>query len=97
MAGLDGIKNQIDPVAEGYGPYDFNLYNLSDEEKEKIKGLPKSLGSSLKALAKDHDFLTVGGVFPEKLIEIWIRDRRKDLQRHTEMPTPMEYEMYFDL
>ena len=97
MAGLDGIKNKIDPVAEGYGPYDFNLYNLSAEDKAKIKGLPKSLGSSLKALERDHDFLTAGGVFPEKLIEIWIRDRRKDLQRHTEMPTPMEYEMYFDL
>lgn len=97
MAGLDGIKNKIDPVAEGHGPYDFNLYNLSDEEKAQIQGLPKSLGSSLKALEKDHDFLTAGGVFPEKLIEIWIKNKRADLQKHIEMPTPVEYDMYYDL
>ncbi len=97
MAGLDGIKNKIDPVTEGYGPYDFNLFNLSEEEKKKIKGLPKSLGSALKALEKDHDFLTAGGVFPIELINLWIANRRKDLGRHISMPTPMEYEMYYDL
>ena len=97
MAGLDGIRNKIDPEAEGYGPYDFNLFNLSDEDKKKIKGLPKSLGSALKALEKDHDFLTAGGVFPIELINIWIANRRKDLGRHISMPTPMEYEMYYDL
>ena len=97
MAGLDGIKNKIDPEAEGYGPYDFNLFNLSEEDKKKIKGLPKSLGSALKALEKDHDFLTAGGVFPIELINLWIANRRKDLGRHISMPTPMEYEMYYDL
>lgn len=97
MAGLDGIKNKIDPVAEGYGPYDFNLFNLSDAEKAKIKGLPKSLGSAIKALAADNEFLTAGGVFPKELIDIWIANKRKDLKRHVAMPTPMEYEMYFDL
>ena len=35
MAGLDGIKNQIDPHEAGWGPYDFNLFDLSDEEKAK--------------------------------------------------------------
>jgi len=97
MAGLDGIKNHIDPVAEGNGPYDINLYDLTDEEKKKIKGLPKSLGSALKALEKDHDFLTEGGVFPEKLIEIWIKNKREDLQKHIQMPTPVEFDMYYDL
>ncbi len=97
MAGLDGIKNKIDPVADGNGPYDINLYNLSDEEKKKIKGLPKSLGSALKALERDHEFLTQGGVFPEKLIELWIKKRREDLRRHIEMPTPVDFDMYYDL
>ena len=94
MAGLDGIKNKIDPAAEGYGPYDFNLFDLSDEDKKKIKGLPKSLGSALKALEKDHDFLTEGGVFP---IDLWIKNKRNDLKKHVAMPTPMEYQMYYDL
>ena len=35
MAGLDGVKNKIDPKANGWGPYDFNLYTLSDEGKYK--------------------------------------------------------------
>ncbi|MEA4922505.1 MAG: type I glutamate--ammonia ligase [Eubacteriaceae bacterium] len=97
MAGIDGIKNKIDPVEEGNGPYDFNLYELSDEEKKKIKGLPKSLGSALKALEKDHDFLMEGGVFPKRLIDIWVKNKRDDLQKHIEMPTPVEFDMYFDL
>jgi len=97
MAGLDGIKNKIDPVADGNGPYDFNLYKLSDEEKAKIKGLPKSLGSALKALAKDNEFLKAGGVFPQELIDLWIKEKKNDLKKHITMPTPMEFEMYYDL
>ena len=97
MAGIDGIKKKIDPVKAGFGPYDFNLYDLSDEEKKKIKGLPKSMGSAIKALEKDHRFLTEGGVFPEKLIEIWIKNKREDLMMHIEMPTPAEFDMYYDL
>ena len=97
MAGLDGIKNKIDPEKEGYGPYDFNLFELSEEDKKKIKGLPKSLGSAIKALAVDNEFLQAGGVFPKELIDLWIANKRNDLKRHVAMPTPMEYEMYYDL
>ena len=97
MAGCDGIKNKIDPVAEGYGPYDFNLYTLSDEEKEKIQSLPKTLDEALDELEKDHAFLTEGGVFPERLIEIWLENKRADAQKHANMPTPMEFDMYYDL
>jgi len=97
MAGIDGIKNKIDPIAEGYGPYDFNLYNLSEEEKKKIKGLPRRLNDALDALSDDHDFLTAGGVFPEKLIEIWIKNKRNEIKRYKAMPQPVEFEMYYDL
>ena len=97
MAGLDGIKNKIDPVADGNGPYDFNLFDLSEQDKKKIKGLPKSLGSALKALEKDHEFLMEGGVFPKELIDLWIKNKREDLKMHVAMPTPMEYQMYYDL
>ncbi len=50
MAGLDGIINRIDPTAEGFGPYDMNIFDLSEEEKKKIKGLPKNLKEALNAL-----------------------------------------------
>ncbi|MCR5615507.1 MAG: type I glutamate--ammonia ligase [Saccharofermentans sp.] len=97
MAGLDGIKNKIDPVEDGNGPYDFNLYKLSDEEKAKIKSLPKSLGSAIKALKNDNEFLKAGGVFPQELIDLWIKEKKEDLKKHITMPTPMEYQMYYDL
>ena len=83
MAGLDGILNKIDPVAEGNGPYDFNLYELSDEDKKKIKSLPRSLDEALDALEADHDFLTAGDVFPQELIDLCIENKRADLKRDT--------------
>lgn len=80
MAGLDGIQNRIDPHERGWGPYDFNLYTLSDQEKAQIDSLPKSLGEALDALEADHDYLTQGGVFPPRLLEIWIEKKRAELE-----------------
>lgn len=97
MAGCDGIEKKIDPVREGYGPYDFNLYNLTEEEKKKIKSLPRNLDEALDELEKDHVFLTKGGVFPEKLIEVWLKNKREETRKHSQMPTPMEFSMYYDL
>ncbi len=97
MAGIDGIQKKIDPSKEGFGPYDFNLFNLSAEEQQKIKQLPRSLDEALDALEADHDFLTAGGVFPERLIEIWIEKRRKEAAHYNQLPQPVEFEMYYDL
>ena len=97
MAGLDGVQKKIDPKREGYGPYDYNLYNLSAEEQKKIQQLPRSLDEALNALEKDHDFLTAGGVFPQKLIEIWLEKRRRDAARYNQQPQPIEFDMYYDL
>ena len=80
MAGLDGIQKKIDPEKNGWGPYDFNLYTLSEEEKKKIAGLPTSLSEALDALEADHDYLTAGGVFPERLLKQYIARRRKDAE-----------------
>ncbi len=76
MAGLDGVRNRIDPHEQGWGPYDCNLYELSEEEKKKITSLPKSLEEALDALEADHDYLTAGGVFPQRLIDVWIKRKR---------------------
>ena len=97
MAGLDGVKNKIDPHEKGWGPYDFNLYELSDEEKKKISGLPKNLGEAIEALEKDHDFLTESGVFPERLLEQLIALEKKDLETISQIPHPEEFAMYYDL
>ncbi len=97
MAGIDGIKKKIDPEKQGLGPYDFNLYNLSEEEMARIQFLPKNLNEALDALEEDHDFLTEAGVFPKPLIEAWLANKRADTLRYKQMPQPIEFEMYFDL
>ncbi len=55
MAGVDGIKNQYEPV----GPMDEDLFELSlDEIREKgIPQMPHTLRGSLEALIRDNDFL----------------------------------------
>ena len=86
MAGLDGFKSRLIPMSGGWGPYDFNLYTLSEKDKAQIDSLPKSLEEALDALEADHDYLTQGGVFPERLIEIWIDRKRGELENCTANP-----------
>jgi glutamine synthetase len=97
MAGIDGIKNKIDPSAENYGPYDINLYDLTAEEKKKIKSLPRSLEESLEYLRQDNDFLTVGGVFPKRLLEVWIAQKSKEAMKVNLTPHPAEFGLYYDI
>ena len=97
MAGLDGVKNKIDPSANGWGPYDMNLYNLPEEEKAKLKGLPVSLSEALDCLENDYDYLTAGGVFPEELIKNFIKAKRVECSELAKIPTPAEFEKYYNL
>ena len=96
MAGLDGIKNKIDPHKNGWGPYDVNLYTLSDEEKKKLTQLPTRLDDALNALEKDHAFLTEGGVFPEELLQNFIKTKRAELAKFNAIPHPAEFDRYFN-
>lgn len=93
LAGLDGIKNRIEPHA----PVDKDLYELPPEEAASIPQAPTSLEASLKALEENHDFLTDDGVFTEDLIDTYIKlkyDNEIDPVRLR--PTPQEFELYFD-
>ena len=96
MAGLDGIKSQIDPHANGWGPYDMNLFDLSDEEKAKLHQLPSRLEDALDALEADHDYLTAGGVFPEELIKNFIAGKRKECSDLSKIPHPAEFDRYYN-
>ena len=97
MAGLDGIENRIDPHENGWGPYDVNLYTLSDEEKAKLRHLPTSLDAALDALEADHDYLTKDGVFPEALLKNFIAAKRKECAAMAAIPHPAEFERYYNL
>ena len=98
LAGLDGIKNQIDPTEAGFGPIDENIFNWSDEQRAKIKPLPSSLNEALKALEADHEFLTVGGVFSPELIKQWIDYKRQaEYFAVRNRPHPYEMSLYFDV
>ena len=97
MAGLDGIKNKIDPHENGWGPYDVNLYHLSDEEKAKLHHLPTSLTEALDALEADNDYLTAGGVFPKELIANFIKSKRAEVSELSKIPHPAEFDKYYNL
>lgn len=97
MAGLDGIENKIDPHENGWGPYDVNLYHLSDEEKAKLQSLPTSLEQALDALEQDHDYLTKAGVFPEELLRNFIAAKRRECAEIAQIPHPAEFARYYNL
>jgi len=98
MAGLDGIVNKTDPVREGFGPYDVNVFDLPEEERNKIGALPKSLEEALDELKCDHDFLMRDGVFDEFFIENYINFKyENECRKIMPIPSPAEYELYYDL
>jgi len=97
MAGLDGIINKINPQEEGFGPYDVNVFDLPEEEKKKIKALPKSLDEAADALENDYEFLLEGGVFTKEIINNQIDRIRKEANKVNIVPHPKEYELYYDI
>ncbi len=93
MAGLDGIKNRIEPPA----PIDKDLYELEPHERKFVKNTPGSLSEVLDALEQDHKFLTEGGVFTDDLIETWIGyKRQKEVDPVRLRPHPYEFFLYYD-
>jgi glutamine synthetase len=95
MAGLDGIRKNMDPTALGYGPYDKNIYELSDSEKKEIRSVPASLDEALDALEADHAFLTEGGVFSSDFIQNYIDLKRSEAKAVNIRIHPHEYALYF--
>lgn len=91
MAGLDGIKNKIDPGR----PTSKNLYNLSDKDYNKAPKIAATLEEAIFALEKDHKFLLEGGIFSEEMIQTCIELRRIDIHRMQCMVHPLEFEMYY--
>ena len=94
QAGLDGINNRIEPPP----PVDKDLYDLPPEELAKVPQVPGSLDAALAALEADNDFLKVGGVFTDDLIETWISYKRAtEIDAVRLRPHPYEFALYYDI
>jgi glutamine synthetase len=94
MAGLDGIRNKIEPA----DPIDKDLYELPPDEHAAVPQVPGSLTDVLDKLESDHEYLTEGGVFTPDLIETWIDFKREhEVDPIRLRPHPHEFELYFDI
>jgi len=92
MAGLDGIRNRIEPAE----PIDKDLYELPPEEAKDIQKAPASLEEALEALREDHEFLLAGDVFTEDLIEAWISYKyEQEIVPLSARINPLEFALYF--
>ncbi|MDJ0903512.1 MAG: type I glutamate--ammonia ligase [Xenococcus sp. MO_188.B8] len=93
LAGIDGVKNQIDPGE----PLDVDIYELSPEELSKIPSTPGSLEGALDALQQDSAFLTDSGVFSEDFIQNWIEYKiDAEVNPLRLRPHPYEFALYYD-
>ena len=98
MAGLDGVRQKMDPTALGYGPFDVNVYELPEAEQAKLKGIPTTFETALDALHVDRTFLTESDVFNDDLIDAWIDVKRMhEIAEVHARPHPYEFALYLDL
>ena len=94
MAGLDGVRNKIEPA----DPVDKDLYELPPDEHASVAQVPGSLPEVLDTLEADHDYLLEGGVFTPDLIETWIEMKRTtEIDQIRLRPHPYEFELYYDI
>ncbi|HEV8563257.1 MAG TPA: type I glutamate--ammonia ligase [Actinophytocola sp.] len=94
MAGLDGIKNKIEPPT----PIDKDLYELPPDEAKDVAQVPASLNAVLDSLEADHEFLLEGGVFTSDVIETWIDFKREhEIDPLRLRPHPHEFALYYDV
>ncbi|EAQ01190.1 glutamine synthetase, type I [Pseudooceanicola batsensis HTCC2597] len=91
MAGLDGIKNKIDPGEA----MDKNLYDLPPEELADIPTVCGSLREAMAELEADMDFLLAGDVFTKDQIGGYIDLKMEEIETYEMTPHPAEFFLYY--
>jgi glutamine synthetase len=91
MAGIDGIRNKIDPG----DAMDKNLYDLPPEEVANVPTVCASLRDALGMLDGDRDFLKQGDVFSDDLIEAYMELKWEEVYNLEHTPHPVEFKMYY--
>ncbi len=91
MAGLDGIKNQIDPGE----PAETDLFD--EENISQVKLTVGKLNEALDALEADKDFLLEGGVFTQDLLDAYIEYKMEEEVGPVSLrPHPYEFLLYYN-
>ncbi len=93
MAGLDGIKNQIDPGEA----MDKNLYDLPPEEEKNIPQVCHALDQALAALDGDREFLKAGNVLSDDAIDAYINLKMEEVTRLRMSTHPVEFDLYYSM
>ncbi|MCH9704621.1 MAG: type I glutamate--ammonia ligase [Proteobacteria bacterium] len=93
VAGLDGIKNKIDPGE----PADYNLYanRRRGVDKNVVKEVCGSLSEALNALDSGRDFLIKSGVFSNEMIDSYLTLKWEEVHTLRRTPQPIEFEQYY--
>ena len=93
-AGLDGIKNKIDPG----NPINENIYKMSDHKRKSfgINMLPSSLYEALMFLKSDSKYLNL--CFDRQLIEVYITLKLQELAEiGTDKSKLKQFLYYYDI
>jgi len=94
MAAIDGIQNKLHPGP----PLDKDIYDLKPEELEDVPKTPVSLEAALQALRNDHEYLLMGDVFTEDVIDTWVWYKTEnEVEALRQRPHPYEFAMYYDI
>lgn len=91
MAGIDGIRNKIEPGEA----VDLNLYDVNQNRLGNDSLLCTSLHEALSELGKNRGFLTEGGVFTDDMIDAYIALKQEQVCRVSQVPHPMEFQLYY--
>lgn len=88
-AGLDGIKNNINPPA----PVDRNIYKMNFEERKamNIESLPGDLLEALRELDKDE---VIKSALGEHIYEKLVEGRMEEWKEYAMQVTPWEVKQY---
>jgi glutamine synthetase len=92
MAGLDGIRKEMDPGQ----PLDQNTYQLDAAIANELPTVPGSLDEALRALKDDNAFLLEGGVFTQDVLDAWFELKEEAVDAIRLRPHPYEFYLYFD-
>ena len=93
MAGLDGIRQRIHPGEA----LDRDFYDLASEYHQEPATVCLSLEQALVSLDQDRDFLKMGEVFNDDVIDAYIDLKMEDVTRLRMTTHPIEFDLYYSL